>query len=168
MTYSLTFEISPDLFQRAVTTPITGVPSKNRVVVQNIAAATLFPASIFAFNRAFFDPKSLTAMLFSAALGAALVLAVWWRQHRKLVGIHGRYNETGGTQSMQIGADNIIAQRPNIKSEINWAFVTTIRQIEGATLIELATARLIIPDEALPKGTDKAGFVAQLERWKAA
>ncbi|MGC1494809.1 MAG: YcxB family protein [Sulfitobacter sp.] len=168
MTYNLTFEIAPDLYRRAVTTPITGAPSKNRVMVQNIAAALLFPASVSAFNRALFDPDSLIAMLFAAVLGAGLVLAVWWHQHRRLVGIHGRFNETGGTQTIQIDADGIIAQRPNIKSEMSWPFVKTIRQIEAATLIELPTARLIVPDDALPDGTDKAAFLAQLMEWKAA
>ncbi len=168
MTYNLTFEIAPDLYRRAVTTPIFGAPSKNRVMAQNIAAAVLFPASIFAFNRALFTPESLISMLFASVLGAGLVLAVWWRQHRKLVTIHGRFNETGGTQSIQIGADGIIAQRPNIKSEVAWSFVTTIRQIEGATLIELPTARLIVPDDALPTGTEKVAFAAQLNEWRAA
>lgn len=168
MTYDLTFEIAPDLYRRAVTTPIQGGPSRGGMIARNLAAAVLFPASIFAFNRAFFAPESLTAMLFAAVLGAGMVLAVWWRQHRRLVGIHGRFNQTGGTQTMQIGADGIVAQRPHIKSIIGWPLVTAIRRIDAATLIELPTARLIVPDDALPKGTDTVAFVAQLGDWKSA
>jgi len=168
VSFDLTFEIAPDLYRRAVTTPITGAPSKNRAMFQNIAAAILFPASIFAFNRALFDPASLLAMLFAAVLGAGMVLAVWWRQHSRLVSIHGRYNDRGGTLQLQISATGICAQRPNIKSYVDWPFVTAIRQIDGATLIELPTARLIVPHIALPQTCEPSDFATQLENWRAA
>jgi hypothetical protein len=168
MSFNLTFEITPELYRRAITTPFGKIPSKNRVMVQNLAAAVLFPFSIFAFNRAFFAPDSLIAMLFAAILGAGLVFAVWWRQHRKLVGVYSQYNDTGGTQSMHIGAAGISAQRPHIKSIIDWPFVNQVRSISGATLIELPAARLIVPDTALPEGVEPARFAAQLEEWRTA
>ncbi len=166
MTYDLTFEIAPGLYRRAATTPMLGVPSRGQVIGRNIAVALLFPAGIFAVNRAFFAPESLMAMLFAAVLGAALLLLVWWRQHWRLVGIYGQYNETAGTQILRLGAAGISAERPHIKSDISWPFVRALRQIDGATLIELPTARLIVPDDALPKGVDRAAFVAQLEAWR--
>jgi hypothetical protein len=166
MSYNLSFEIAPELYRRAVTTPMEGVPSKNRVALRNLAAAVLFPTSIFMFNRALFSPESLVPMLFAAALGGGLVLAVWWRQHRKLVGVHGRYNETGGAQAMKLAPEGIVAARPNIESHVGWAFVREIRRIEGATLIELPTARLIVPDAALPEGVTPEAFAADLEEWR--
>ena len=94
------------------------------------------------------------------------MLAVWWRQHRTLVKLHGTYNDTGGRHRMQIDADRIIASRPYIQSRIEWPFVRQVRQIEGAVLIELPTARLIIPTAALGESGD--AFAAQLNAWRTA
>ena len=168
MSYDLTFEIEPDVYRRAVTTPLDGPMPTRKKALGNFAAMVLFPLSVLAFNRALFAPESLVAMCFAAALGAGLVLAVWWRQHLKLVGVHQNYNDTGGTMSMQIGPDMIVAARPQITSQITWSFVRDLRGIDGATLIELPTARLIVPDAALPEGVTQAGFIAQLEAWRAA
>ena len=168
MSFDLRFEIPAELHRRAVTQPIDGAPSRTRVMLQNLAAMLLFPASIFAFNRALFGPESLIAMLFAAVLGAGLILFVWWRQHRKLVNIHGRFNETGGTQIMHLGESGISVERPNIKSIIDWPLVVAIRSIKGATLIELPTARLIVPDAALPEAVTPAKFAAQLDDWRTA
>ncbi|MEL7166407.1 MAG: hypothetical protein AAGL96_13135 [Pseudomonadota bacterium] len=168
MNYDLTFEIDPALHRRAVTTPIDGAPSPRRVMVQNLLAAVLFPLSIVAVNTAFFANDSLIAMCVAAALGAGLVLVVWWRQHRKLVAVHSQYNETGGAQSIQIGPDGIRAARPHIRSEIDWPFVRAIRQVDGAVLIELPTARLIVPDASLPDGATAQKFAADLDAWRTA
>ena len=168
MSYDLTFEIAPDLYRRAVTTPIDGPMSVRRKTLGNFAAMVLFPLSIFAFNRALFAPESLLAMCFAAVWGAGLVLAVWWRQHLRLVGTHQAYNETGGNMTMQIGPEGVVAARPQITSQVTWDFVRALRGIDGATLIELPTARLIVPDAALPAGVDQAAFIAQLEAWRAA
>ena len=167
MSYDLTFEVAPELYRRAVTTSVGGVPSARRKALGNIAAMVLFPASIFAFNRALFEPSSLVAMCFAAVLGAGLVFVVWWRQHQKLVSLHQRYNETGGVQSTQLNAKGIVAARPLITSHINWGFVRELHSIDGATLIELPTARLIVPDTALPEGVDQVSFITQLEQWRA-
>ena len=168
MSYDLTFEIEPELYQRAVTTPLDGPVSKNKTALKNLAAMVIFPASIFAFNRALFSPESLAAMCFAAVLGAGLVLFVWWRQHSALVKVHKAYNETGGTQKMQLGPEGIVACRPMIKSEVEWNFVRALRGIDGASLIELPTARLIVPDAALPEGVTQSAFLAQLEAWRTA
>ncbi|MBU2981871.1 hypothetical protein KO498_08590 [Lentibacter algarum] len=168
MSYDLRFEIDPELYQRAVTTPLDGPVSKDRRALYNIAAMVLFPASIFCFNRALFAPDALVAMCFAAVFGAGMVLVVWWRQHGRLVKHHKAYNETGGTQEMTVGPDGIKASRPMIRSEIDWGFVRAVRGIDGASLIELPTARLIVPDAALPEGVTQASFVEQLESWRTA
>ena len=69
---------------------------------------------------------------------------------------------------MRIEAKGIEASRPFIRTWIDWPFVKQIRPIEGATLIELPTARLIAPDDALSEGTDPAAFQTQLEDWRSA
>lgn len=168
MSYDLAFQIDPELYRRAATQPIDGAPSQRAVIWRNLLACLLFPASVFAFNRALFAPDSLIPMLFSAALGAGLVLLVWWRQHLKLVKLHARYNDTGGEQKMTLSDSGIVVSRPNIESRVAWPFVRALRSIEGATLIELPTARLIVPDAALPEGVTQAEFLANLEAWRAA
>lgn len=168
MRYDLEFDIAPELYRRAVTQPIDGAPSQRRVMIGNLAAAALFPASIFAFNRALFSPESLVPMLFAAAVGAGLVLAVWWRRHRALVEIHSRFNDSGGRQCFGLSAEGVVVSRPLIESRMDWAFVRRIWSIEGATLIEPPTARLIVPDVALPEGVSQSDFIAQLGAWRAA
>lgn len=166
MTYDLEFDIAPELYARAVTRPIDGRPSGRVVIVRNVAAVLLGSLSVTFFTLAFFDLSYLAAVLMGAVLGAALVLAVWWRQHRMLVKLHGTYNDTGGRHRMQIDAERIIASRPYIQSRIEWPFVRKIRQIDGAVLIELPTARLIIPTTALGESGD--AFAARLDAWRTA
>ena len=168
MTYKLTFEISPELYKRAVTQPIEGAPSRRNLGLRNGAALSLASFSVALLTLTFGEVEHLFAMIIGAALGAALVLAVWWKQHRTLVRLHGIYNETGGLNEMSLGPDLIIAKRPNIESRIAWPFVRAVRQIEGATLIELPTARLIIPDTALPERVTQDAFAKQLDTWRAA
>ncbi len=166
MTYDLEFDIAPELYARAVTQPIDGRPTGRAVIARNVAAALLGSLSVTLFTLAVFDLSQLPAVLMGAVLGATLVLAVWWRQHRTLVKLHGTYNDTGGRHRMQIDADRIIASRPYIQSRIEWPFVRQVRQIEGAVLIELPTARLIIPTAALGESGD--AFAAQLNAWRTA
>jgi len=163
-----TFEIAPDPCCRVVTVPIDGALSKRQVAAQNIAAATLFPLSIFAIDPAFFAPFSLVLMCFVAVLGAGPVLAVCWRRPRMLVRLHGRFNGTAGVQAMQFGADGIVAVRPLTKSHIGGLLVRVLRGSFGAILIELPTARLIVPDHGLPPAIAKAAFNAQLNKWRDA
>lgn len=160
------FQIAPDLYQRAVTQPINGMDVSGTMrTLRNVAAATLFPLSLFAFNMAFFTLQTLPVMLTGGFIGAVLVLAAWWRRHMKLVGIHKTYNDAGGVQRFHIDAEKIDVSRPHIRSSVDWPFVTGIRGIDGASLIELPTARLIVPDVALPEGTTPDAFRADLKTW---
>ncbi len=169
MTYSLSFDIDPALYARAVTTPIDGTPRTGpRVALRNMAAAVLFPASLVCLALAFFNRDAILPVLVGGLWGAALVLGAWWWRHRTLLRHHSQYNDTGGRQTLEINADAITAGRPHITSQIGWPFVRAIRQIDGATLIELPTARLIVPDAALPSGTAAEAFAADLTRWMEA
>ncbi|MEM8693481.1 MAG: hypothetical protein AAGG57_16550 [Pseudomonadota bacterium] len=170
MTYHLDFDIDPKLYRRAITMPIDpGTrPSRRMTIIRNVATAILFPLSLAALAMAFFDFTALLPMLIGGLWGSGVVLAVWWRQHQVQVRLHNTYNETGGRQTMRIEAKGIEASRPFIRTWIDWPFVKQIRPIEGATLIELPTARLIVPDDALSEGTDPAAFQTQLEDWRSA
>ena len=79
-----------------------------------------------------------------------------------------KYNAEAGEQQMVLSADGIVAERPGIKSEIKWDMVQTIWSIEGATLIDLHTARLSVPHAALPENTTPNDFEMQLHEWKSA
>jgi hypothetical protein len=163
---ALEFDIEPGLYRRAITYPIPGQepPSQTVVMLRNLGAAILFPLSLTLLTLAFFDWDRLTAVFMGGAVGAGLVLAVWWRQHKRLVAHHDRYNRTAGTQSMRFDEKGIVAAREGIESHIGWSFVSGIRAIPDATLIEVQTARLIVPDTALEGSADS--FRAQLEAWR--
>ena len=166
MILDLSFDIEPELYRRALTQPIGAVrPKRFPMWLRNAVGAVGFVFSLFAFNMAFFSAETLPVMLAGGGLGAGIVMAIWLRQHRALVGIHGTYNETSGQQTMHIDQYGIIAARANIESQIKWPLVNDIQTIEGATLIELPTARLIVPDDALPDDTSQAQFAATLREW---
>jgi len=168
MILDLSFDIEPELYRRALSQPIAAVrPKRFPVWLRNAIGAAGFVLSLYAFNMAFFSAETLPVMLAGGGIGAGIVLAIWWRQHRALVGLHGTYNETSGPQTMHIDQYGIIAARPNIESQIKWPFVSDVRCIDGATLIELPTARLIVPDAALPDDITQGEFAAQLQQWKA-
>lgn len=169
MTYRLSFDIEPALYARAVTTPIDGAPRTGpRVALRNMAAAVLFPASLVCLSLALFTRDAILPVLVGGLWGAGLVLGAWWWRHRALLRHHSQYNDTGGRQTLEISAQGIIAGRPHITSQITWAFVRAVRSIDGATLIELPTARLIVPDTALPSGITPEAFAADLTRWMEA
>lgn len=162
--YDLRYTIDPELHRRAVTHPI--VPRNPRAAaLRNIAAAVCVPLSIYAFERALFDGTGLLPMAFGFVLGAVLVLAVWWRQHRAMVRLHARYNEEGGEMWLQAGPEGLVTGRPGIESHLAWRFVRAVREIDGAVLIELPAARLIVPAAALD---DAARFAADLRGWSEA
>lgn len=166
MTYELEFDVAPALYKRAVTQPIGAAPTRTMVILRNLAAVFAGSLSLTLFTLAFFDISHLAAVLVGGVIGAALVLGVWWKQHRTLVRLHMAYNDTGGRHRIEIGAERIIARRPYIESRIDWPFVRAIRQVDGAVLIELPTARLIIPTAALSESSDT--FAAQLDAWRTA
>lgn len=163
---ALSFEIPDDLYRRAITQPLTPPPSRAVVVGRNLLAAVLAPTALVLLCLALFDAGDLAPFTMGAAIGATFVMAVWWRQHRKLVALHNSYNETGGRQKMSFSADEITVARPHVQSRIEWPFVRAIRAIDGASLIELPTARLIVPDTALTDHSP-AQFRAKLEAWRA-
>jgi len=166
MRYDLEFAIPADLYQRAITHPMKEAEvTSSTQRWRNVAAAICFPASLFAFNMAFFSADTLIVMLTGGFIGAGVVLAAWWMRHRMLVRAHKAYNDTGGMQRMHIDASGVEATRPHIRSIIEWPFVTGICGISGATLIEVATARLIVPDAALPAGTAPDVFRDTLMQW---
>lgn len=162
---SLSFEIDPELYKRAMTHPMLGQerPSKLASELRNVAAAVLFPFSLFCLSMAFFDKWAILPMSVGAVVTGMLVLGVWWRQHKKLLRVHMRYNETGGQQTMTLDVHGIKVEKPHIQSNIEWPFVTSIRAISGATLIDVQTARLIVPDVVL--GTTPDTFRAQVNTW---
>lgn len=164
---TLSFEIPPALYKRAVTYPLVERPSRAKMMARNVVAAVLFPASLAMLGFSFFGSQGMAPFLLGAGIGACFVLAVWWRQHFTLVRLHKTYNDTGGQQEMALGPDGITAARPFIQSRIDWPFVRAIRGIDGATLIELPTARLIVPDAALSE-VSPAQFRDQLETWRRA
>lgn len=166
--YVLDFDIPPDLYKRAITQPIPGreQPTGARLLMRTALAVALMTGSILCFCLAFFDFDALGPMAFGAGLGSLIILGVWWKQHRSLVGVHMGVNDKASRHHYNIDATGIIAAREHIRSEIAWPFVNAIRGIDGATLIEVQTARLIIPDAALDAAPD--AFRAQLEAWRTA
>lgn len=166
--FELAFDIAPDLYRRAITQPIPGheQPRGARLVVRTVLAVVLMTGSIVCFCLAFFDLSDLGPMAFGAGLGSLIILGVWWKQHRSLVGVHMNVNARATEHRYEIDATGIMATREHIRSEIGWPFVSAIRGIDGATLIEVQTARLIIPDAALDIAPDT--FRAQLEAWRTA
>lgn len=166
--YILQFEIPPDLYKRAITHPIPGreQPKGAKAAPRIILSIALAFGAIICFCLAFFDLDALAPMGFGFALGAAIVLGVWWRQHRGLVGVHMDVNARSDRHRYEIDASGIIASRDHIRSEIGWPFVNAIRGIDGATLIEVQTARLIVPDAALDGSAED--FRTQLEAWRTA
>lgn len=164
--YLLEFDIPPELYKRAITQPIPGreKPKGAKAALRIGLTILLMIGSIICFCIAFFDLDALGPMGFGFALGAALILGVWWRQHRSLVGMHMDVNARAERHHYEIDATGIIAAREHIRSEISWPFVNAIRGIEGATLVEVQTARLIVPDAALNGSAED--FRAQLEAWR--
>lgn len=163
--FELEFDIPPDLYKRAITKPIPGrePPQGARLAFRVALTITLMTGSIVCFCLAFFDWGALAPMGFGFALGAAIVLGVWWRQHRSLVGVHMDVNKRVDRHRYSIDAGGIIAARDHIRSEIAWPFVNAIQGIDGATLIEVQTARLIVPDAAVDIAPN--AFRAQLTEW---
>ncbi|MEL7254685.1 MAG: hypothetical protein AAGL23_10965 [Pseudomonadota bacterium] len=163
--FDLEFSIPPDLYKRAITQPIPGrePPTGARMFLRVALTIAFATGSIVCFSLAFFDWDALAPMGFGFALGAAIVLGVWWRQHRSLVGVHMNVNARAERHHYVIDAGGVTATREHVRSEIGWPFVTAIRSTEGATLIEVQTARLIIPDAALDIAPD--AFRARLESW---
>ena len=168
MTYDLAFEITPELYRRAVTQPLVQAPSGRRLFWGNMLALFLATFALTLLGLSLFDSDALPQLIFGGCVGAALVAAAWWKQHRTLVRLHSNYNATGGPHRMQIDASRIVASRPHVESRIDWPFVRAIRQIDGAVLIELPTARLVVPVAALPEGQSADAFAGQLETWRTA
>lgn len=164
--YVLDFAIKPDLYRHAITQPIPGheQPKGGRLALRTGLAIVAMTGSITFFCLAFFDINALVPMTFGFFLGAAIVLGIWWRQHRRLVRVHMTVNTKTEKHHYVIDAKGIIAQRAYIRSEIEWPFVTCIRHIEGATLIDVQTARLIVPDTALNVSPEE--FQKQMEIWR--
>lgn len=168
--FDLKFDIDPDLYKRAVTQPITAQRRKAMKwkEVRNFFAVLGLGACSFLAGQAVFPYSHPVAVSAGAVFGAALVLLIWWRQHHAMVGLHSKYNETAGQQHVILSADKVIAMRPGIRSEMNWSFVQSVWAIDGATLIDLGTARLIVPDAALPSNVTQSQFKARLQSWKDA
>ncbi|MEO0891530.1 MAG: hypothetical protein AAFY35_02960 [Pseudomonadota bacterium] len=166
--YVLDFDIPPDLYKRAITQPIPGRehPTGARLALRTGLAVALMTGAIICFCLALFDLDALAPMAFGAGLGSVIILGVWWKQHRSLVGVHMGVNDKASRHRYEIDSTGIIAAREHIRSEIAWPFVNAIRGTEGATLIEVQTARLIVPDAALDVAPDE--FRAQLEAWRTA
>ncbi|MEO0750252.1 MAG: hypothetical protein AAFY25_00460 [Pseudomonadota bacterium] len=166
--FDLTFDIPPELYRRAITQPIPGrePPKGARLVLRTGLAIVAMTGAIICFCLTFFDLSDLGPMGFGAGLGSLIILGVWWKQHRSLVGVHMDVNERATRHHYVIDANGIRAAREHIRSEIAWPFVNAVRGIEGATLIEVQTARLIIPDSAIDLSPD--AFRAQLDTWRAA
>lgn len=163
--FDLQFDIPAELYRKAITQPLPGreQPKGARLALRVMLTIVLMTGSIICFCLAFFSMEALAPMGFGFALGAAIVLGLWWRQHRSLVGVHMDVNARAERHHYVINAEGITAAREHIRSEIGWPFVNTIWSVDGATLIEVQTARLIIPDAALDVTPD--AFREQLETW---
>ena len=166
--YVLDFVIPPELYKRAITQPIPGRerPDGMWMTLRTGFAIAAMSGAILCFCLAFFDLSALAPMGFGFVLGAVIILGIWWKQHRGLVGVHMDVNAKAEQHHYEIDASGIIAARDHIRSEIGWPFVTAIRSVEGATLIEVQTARLIVPDAALNVSAE--AFRADLETWRTA
>ncbi|MGB1234766.1 MAG: hypothetical protein ACPG5U_03430 [Planktomarina sp.] len=168
MIYDLKFDIPDDLYKRAVTQPIT--PARRKAAkwkeIRNFFAVIAFFVAGYFFGTAFFPNSHPLAVPFGSVFGAALVLIIWWRQHFAMVRLHRTYNDSAGLNHIILSAEKVIAMRPSIRTEMEWSFVKTVWAIDGATLIDLGTARLIVPDTALPSEVLQPEFLAQLQAWK--
>ncbi|WP_124110499.1 hypothetical protein [Palleronia sp. THAF1] len=158
------FEIEPALYRRAITTPIDP-PRKNEDGFRALAATVGAVLAIVCTDLALFGGGSLVPLSAGACLGAILVLLVWWRQHRHQVSMHAAYNQTGGEMALRFDPKRIVASRPGIESHVEWRFVRAVRHIDGAILIELPTARLILPETALPTEMNASDLLRTLSEW---
>lgn len=163
-TIDITYSIDPKLYRRATTQPIR---ARNRTlaIVRNLVATACTLGMLAALNIAIFEGKAIVPLCVGFVLGAIVVVAVWWRQHRTLVKVHERYNDSGGILRFAADSEGIVVCRPGIESRVSWSLVRDVHLIEGAILIELPTARVILPEIAL-EGIDKAQLVSQLNSWR--
>jgi hypothetical protein len=166
--FVLDFDIPADVYKKAITRPLAArkQPQGVLLAMRIVLAIALMSLSIICFSYAFFDIDGLAPMCFGFTLGSGVTLAAWWKQHRTLVTYHLNTNANAGRHHYEIDATGIVAARDHIKSEIGWPFVNAINSVEEATLIEVQTARLIVPDLALDVSPDV--FRAQLETWRTA
>ncbi|WP_420337185.1 hypothetical protein [Roseibium sp.] len=160
----ITYDIDPELYRRAVTQPIK---ARNRTVTvaRNLLATACACGMLVALNFLLFDGVSIVPLSVGFTLGAGIVFVTWWKQHRALVKTHEQHNESGGTLRFTADSTGIVDERPGIESRIAWFLVRDVRRIEGAVLIELPTARVILPEAAL-KDRDSTDLVTQLNAWR--
>ena len=163
---TMKFELPTELHARAITHPSVGFPSRRYLFLRNALATILFILTLYAAALGVWGNWAVAPTIGGGVIGAALMLAVVLKTRRRELGRHHQYNSSGGQLRLIFEPNGLTAERQHIKSQIAWPFVTGIISIDGATLIELPTARLTAPDFALPAGMSADAFRSQLEVWR--
>lgn len=168
----LEFTVETALYKRGMTRPLAVLASRWDAgfwpILRGVLIGVCVGLGIALLNYLLFPRTSAFPMLIGFFIGAATAYAAARLPHARLMKRHLRYNALAGQQKVRFSPKGVEIARKHTQSQVEWPVITGIHAIPGATLVDIETNRLILPDDALPGGMTPAAFADQLRQWQGA
>ncbi|QHQ36997.1 YcxB family protein [Algicella marina] len=135
-----------------------------------VTAAVLF-GGYWLFLR-YTPMEAVPAFLAGVATGAAAYLFGLMACNRaKRTGMHRALRadaERRGPATLRLSESGVATETAHGKASLPWAGIRAVEEIKpGIALLTSGFGAIILPDDALPAGLDRAEALARISRWRA-